>query len=74
MTPYEMKMFFLHGERPVEKITPIKPDPIDIKCSWDDSGFTIEQNDRIVAELTNDEAQYLLEQLILRFQPWGTAG
>ena len=49
------------------------PDPIDIKCSWDDQLFTISQTMSGVSTgitLTNDEAQYLLEQLIL----WGNRG
>jgi len=49
--------------------------PIGIKCSWDDDYFTVEKEcDEQRLDLTNDEAQYLLEQLILRFQPWNNAG
>jgi len=47
--------------------------PIGIKCSWDDKLFTIAQSldgTTTGITLTNTEAQYLLEQLILRFQPW----
>ena len=47
--------------------------PIGIKCRWDDEYFTVER-DGSVNLYTNDEAQYLLEQLILRFQPWKPAG
>ena len=46
---------------------------IDVLCYSDDEFFTIESSDQRI-DLTPDEAQYLLEQLILRFQPWNNAG
>ena len=58
---------------PVDKVTKL-PDPIDIDCSWDDDYFSITDGAGVEKVYNNDEAQYLLEQLILWGQPWNSAG